>query len=613
MERSGSRLKILAFVVVFMFVALSTRLWFLQVLAGPQHARDARDNSLRTVTTDALRGDIVDREGRRLVHNRLSLEVRIKRDELGDEAEATLAHLSEILGVPAQDLGEQLDSNLYYSYQPVPVAEFVPEEVFFKVREEPERFRGVEVVEQSVRTYPQRALAAHLVGWVGQINAEEIERSPVRGLRAVGPRGQGGARGDLRAVVAGDSGAGAVPRELRRRGPPGVRSEPSRARSRPAAGARSRCAADRRGGAPQGHRERTHGLRRELGEEPGRERRRRRGPRPEDGRHRRDGILAVVLAVVVRQGAHGDAAVPAVRELAGADAEPRDTDHVRARLDVQAVRGARGRQGRDRAARRLLRLSGRVRARERRVRHGLPQLERSERRRADDRRWTEGLVRHPVLQVRERLLLPRREHERRGAAASAPAVGVRPRNRRRPAGRGGRHGAGPGIRPGAPRRVPGRLDPRRRHPALDRRGGHEGDAAAARAGVRGDREREALPAASRGQHRGSRREGRAEDRRPMPSGRLHGGRARVHPRGAPGRHERRDGVLGVLPVHPRRFRQDRDGGTTALPGHVVVRRHRAVARSGVRGGGHRGAGWLRRRDRRADRAEHHEPDLSHAV
>jgi penicillin-binding protein 2 len=174
MERAGSRLKILAFVVAFMFVALSTRLWFLQVLAGPQHERDARDNSLRTVTTDALRGDILDRDGRRLVHNRQSLEVRINRDELGDEAEATLAHLSEILGVSAQELGAELDSKLYYSYQPVPVAEFVPEEVYFKVREEPERFQGVEVVQQSVRTYPQGPLAAHLVGWVGQINAEEI-------------------------------------------------------------------------------------------------------------------------------------------------------------------------------------------------------------------------------------------------------------------------------------------------------------------------------------------------------------------------------------------------------------------------------------------------------
>jgi penicillin-binding protein 2 len=174
MERSGSRLKILAFVVAFMFVSLSTRLWFLQVLAGPQHEQDARDNSLRTVATDALRGDVVDSQGRRLVHNRISLEVRINRDELGDQAEATLANLSEILGIPAQELGKRLDTKLYYSYQPVPVAEFVPEEVYFKIREEPEKFKGVEVVEQSVRSYPQGILGAHLVGWVGQINAEEL-------------------------------------------------------------------------------------------------------------------------------------------------------------------------------------------------------------------------------------------------------------------------------------------------------------------------------------------------------------------------------------------------------------------------------------------------------
>jgi penicillin-binding protein 2 len=186
MDRAGSRLKVLAFVVTLMFVALSTRLWFLQVLAGPMHAEAARDNSLRTVMTDALRGDIVDRDGRRLVQNRLSLEVRINRDELGEEAEATLTHLSEILGIPAKDLGEQLATKLYYSYQPVPVAEFVPEEVFFKIREEPEDFQGVEVVEKSVRRYPNGRLGAHVLGWVGQITKDDLEAYPSR-FRKYGP------------------------------------------------------------------------------------------------------------------------------------------------------------------------------------------------------------------------------------------------------------------------------------------------------------------------------------------------------------------------------------------------------------------------------------------
>ncbi|HET9671334.1 MAG TPA: penicillin-binding protein 2 [Actinomycetota bacterium] len=180
MDRAAARLKLLAFVVAFMFVALSTRLWFLQVLAGPEHLEAARDNSIRTVTTDALRGDIEDRDGVPLVGNRLSLEVRIKRDELGDRTESTLSSLSGILGVPARQLGEEVETKLYYSYQPVPVAEFVPEEVFFKIREEPEKFPGVEVVEQSVRSYPRGNVAAHVLGWVGQITREELESDPRR-------------------------------------------------------------------------------------------------------------------------------------------------------------------------------------------------------------------------------------------------------------------------------------------------------------------------------------------------------------------------------------------------------------------------------------------------
>ena len=96
-------------------------------------------------------------------------------------------NLSEILGVPAQELGQRLDTKLYYSYQPVPVAEFVPEEVYFKIREEPEKFKGVEVVEQSVRSYPQGLLAAHLVGWVGQINAEELGDPRFSRIRPLGP------------------------------------------------------------------------------------------------------------------------------------------------------------------------------------------------------------------------------------------------------------------------------------------------------------------------------------------------------------------------------------------------------------------------------------------
>jgi cell division protein FtsI/penicillin-binding protein 2 len=58
MDRATSRLRVLALLVTLMFVALTARLWFLQVLATDTFRAEARNNSVRFVYTDALRGNI---------------------------------------------------------------------------------------------------------------------------------------------------------------------------------------------------------------------------------------------------------------------------------------------------------------------------------------------------------------------------------------------------------------------------------------------------------------------------------------------------------------------------------------------------------------------------
>ena len=59
--RMRIRLKILASLVVFMFAALTTRLWFLQVLASPQFKNEAASNQVQLVPIEPIRGDILDR------------------------------------------------------------------------------------------------------------------------------------------------------------------------------------------------------------------------------------------------------------------------------------------------------------------------------------------------------------------------------------------------------------------------------------------------------------------------------------------------------------------------------------------------------------------------
>ena len=172
--KAGVRLKLLAFLVLAMFAALTTRLWFLQVLAAEEFRDDALSNSVRLVEVPAQRGEIRDASGEALVESRQSLVLTINRQEVGENLEDVLYRLSQLLDVTAAELGERLDDPRYYPFSPVPVAIDVPEKVVYYVREHAKDFRGVDLLPLPVRSYPQGSAAAHLLGYLGQISKEKL-------------------------------------------------------------------------------------------------------------------------------------------------------------------------------------------------------------------------------------------------------------------------------------------------------------------------------------------------------------------------------------------------------------------------------------------------------
>ena len=173
--RAGLRLKVLAALVVAMFAALTTRLWFLQVLAAEDYQRIANDNAVRLVEQPAQRGRIKDASGETLIGNRLSSVVTVNREEAGDDLDDALSRLSEVLDVPAARIGERLEDPNYFAFSPIPVAIDVPERVVAYILERKGDFPGVEVVQLPVRTYPLGDSAAHVLGYLSEIFAEELE------------------------------------------------------------------------------------------------------------------------------------------------------------------------------------------------------------------------------------------------------------------------------------------------------------------------------------------------------------------------------------------------------------------------------------------------------
>src|ERR671931_982039 len=115
------RLRWLAVLCALMFAALTTRLWFMQVLAAQQFRKQEVQNGVRVVQEAAPRGRILDRNGDLLVGNRATLTLMVDRQGVGSHMEAVLYRLSKLLKMPGKDLWERINDPRYYVYTPVPV------------------------------------------------------------------------------------------------------------------------------------------------------------------------------------------------------------------------------------------------------------------------------------------------------------------------------------------------------------------------------------------------------------------------------------------------------------------------------------------------------------
>ena len=170
----GRRMTALAAVIAFMFAALVTRLWFLQVLAAEEYRERAVGNYVRITPIPAPRGRILDRNGEPMVDNVTTNQILVDRSKVKDE-DALLSRLSTLLDVPVGALRERYEDPDFLPFQPVPVWENVPEKVIYYLEEHQEAYPAVGYATVAVRRHVQGNLAPHVLGYLGQISREELD------------------------------------------------------------------------------------------------------------------------------------------------------------------------------------------------------------------------------------------------------------------------------------------------------------------------------------------------------------------------------------------------------------------------------------------------------
>ena len=174
-EWFNQRLTVLLVFVFIAFAVLGFRLLYLQVIEGGEYRRLSEINSIRLQDIDAPRGLIYDRHNQLLVDNRPSFNLHIILKD-AKPVEQTLAKLSDLLGEPTEDLRAQIKKNKRQgAYTPILLIEDMGRDLLAAIEVNKFDLPGVVVRVSPRRHYLFSNRAAHLIGYVGEISAQELK------------------------------------------------------------------------------------------------------------------------------------------------------------------------------------------------------------------------------------------------------------------------------------------------------------------------------------------------------------------------------------------------------------------------------------------------------
>ncbi|HMA93095.1 MAG TPA: penicillin-binding protein 2, partial [Polyangiaceae bacterium] len=169
------------------FLSLLGRLVILQVIQGDVHRGQARRNIVREIKLATRRGVIRDAEGRVLAANRPSYNVYAVPSQLN--LEQTWPRVQQMLGVEAGEAAAmkkritEAAADERRKDQQILLSVDVDRDVVAVLETHETELKGIEVVPVPVRNYPYGEIAAHLIGYMREVDAEDLAELESRGYR----------------------------------------------------------------------------------------------------------------------------------------------------------------------------------------------------------------------------------------------------------------------------------------------------------------------------------------------------------------------------------------------------------------------------------------------
>ncbi len=205
-ESLQRRVAILGLIMLAAFAVLFARLWFMQIVSGNDYRKKAEGNRIREISIEAPRGKILDRSGKVLVKNRNALTISIVPAEMQDQKEVVIERLSRLLGMGQKEIAYKIEKSQAPNRRAVLVKSDVGEEIVTYVDEHQREFPGVIAGAQPIREYPYSTEAAHVIGYLGEINPQMLKEKKKKGYQAGDEIGLSGVESTYDEVLRGSVG-----------------------------------------------------------------------------------------------------------------------------------------------------------------------------------------------------------------------------------------------------------------------------------------------------------------------------------------------------------------------------------------------------------------------
>ncbi len=182
------QIRLVVFVLLGLIVAA---LFYMQIIRGSSYHAQSVNNRIRVVSVEGPRGKIFDRNGILLADNHKVFHLGVVAQDVLDKDEL-FAYLGQRLNKEPRALKRQFDLKRRTPFTPVILAQDIPKELLIRLEEDKLLYPGLVLEEGFERYYPFGQSGAHVLGYVGKINPDEIDDLQEQGYSLLSIIGKSG-------------------------------------------------------------------------------------------------------------------------------------------------------------------------------------------------------------------------------------------------------------------------------------------------------------------------------------------------------------------------------------------------------------------------------------